>query len=66
MSYIVIDHKRRNWSDSKISKHLVMDQDEVLRLTQITGLAEAFKDHEFSMAWEPDLVDDNFEKIDEN
>jgi ParB-like chromosome segregation protein Spo0J len=65
MSDIVIDLKRRNWSDSKISKHLGMDQDEVLRLTQITGLAEAFKDHEFSMAWEPEfLEEDVIEKID--
>ena len=52
MSDIVMDLKRRNWSDSKISKELGMDQDEVLRLAQITGLAEAFKDHEFSEAWE--------------
>lgn len=26
--------------------------DEVLRLKQITGLAEAFKDEEFSKSWE--------------
>jgi hypothetical protein len=29
-----------------------MDADEVLRLKQITGLAEAFSDHEFSRSWE--------------
>lgn len=58
MSDIVIDLKRRNWSDKKIAKHLGMDQDEVLRLTQITGLAEAFKDHEFSMAWQPEFEDE--------
>lgn len=52
MSDIVLDLKRRNWSDSKISKELGMDADEVLRLAQITGLAEAFKDHEFTEAWE--------------
>lgn len=62
MSDIVIDLKRRNWSDSKIAKHLGMDADEVLRLTQITGLAEMFKDHEFSMAWEPEQIDDNYEQ----
>jgi hypothetical protein len=55
MSEIVLDLKRRNWSDAKISKELGMDPDEVLRLTQITGLAEAFKDREFSEAWEADL-----------
>lgn len=59
MSDIVLDLSRRNWSDAKISKQLGMDEDEVLRLKQITGLAEAFKDHEFSRAWEPVLdVDD--------
>jgi hypothetical protein len=29
-----------------------MDPDEVLRLTQISGLAEMFADQEFSEAWE--------------
>lgn len=58
MSDIIIDLKRRNWSDAKISKHLGMDADEVLRLAQITGLAEAFKDTEFSQAWEPEILDD--------
>jgi hypothetical protein len=29
-----------------------MDSDEVLRLKQITGLAEMFADREFSEAWE--------------
>jgi ParB-like chromosome segregation protein Spo0J len=55
MSEIVLDLKRRNWSDEKISRELGMDPDEVLRLTQITGLAEAFKDRDFSEAWEADL-----------
>jgi hypothetical protein len=32
-----------------------MDPDEVLRLSQITGLAEMFEDKEFSEAWEADL-----------
>jgi hypothetical protein len=52
MSDIVIELKRRNWSDEKIAKNLGMDADEVLRLCQITGLAEAFKDQQFSQAWE--------------
>jgi ParB-like chromosome segregation protein Spo0J len=55
MSEIVLDLKRRNWSDTKIAKELGMDPDEVLRLAQITGLAEAFRDREFSEAWEADL-----------
>lgn len=52
MSDIVIELKRRNWSDDKIARELGMDADEVLRLCQITGLAEAFKDQAFSEAWE--------------
>jgi ParB-like chromosome segregation protein Spo0J len=52
MSEIVVELKRRNWSDEKIARELGMDPDEVLRLTQITGLAEMFKDREFSEAWE--------------
>jgi len=55
MSDIVLDLKRRNWTDEKICKQLGMDPDEVLRLTQIQGLAEMFADKEFSEAWEVDL-----------
>jgi ParB-like chromosome segregation protein Spo0J len=58
MSDIVVDLKKRNWSDKKISKELGMDRDEVLRLAQISGLVELFADKEFSMAWEvEDSVD---------
>lgn len=52
MSDIVVELKRRNWSPKKIGTQLGMDQDEVLRLCQITGLGEMFKDKEFSEAWE--------------
>jgi ParB-like chromosome segregation protein Spo0J len=52
MSEIVVELKRRNWSDKKIGKELGMEPDEVLRLAQISGLAEMFADKEFSEAWE--------------
>lgn len=52
MTEIVLELKRRNWSDAKIAKNLGMDDDEVLRLSQIGGLADIFADREFSMAWE--------------
>lgn len=52
MSGIVLELARRNWSDEKIAKELGMEPDEVLRLKQITGLAELFRDREFSEAWE--------------
>jgi ParB-like chromosome segregation protein Spo0J len=58
MSEIVLDLKKRNWSDAKIAKELGMDQDEVLRLAQITGLAEMFKDQDFSQAWESESTND--------
>lgn len=52
MSDIVVELKRRNWNDEKIGRELGMDPDEVLRLTQITGLAEMFADQSFSEAWD--------------
>lgn len=52
MADIVLDLARRNWSDSKIAQELGMEDDEVLRLKQITGLAELFADRDFSEAWE--------------
>lgn len=52
MSDIVLELSRRNWSDKKIAKELGMEPDEVLRLKQITGLADLFADREFSEAWE--------------
>ena len=54
MAEIVIELKRRFWNDEKIAKELGMEPDEVLRLTQITGLAGLFADREFSEAWEAD------------
>lgn len=52
MSEIVVELKRRNWSDEKVGRELGMEPDEVLRLSQISGLAEMFADREFSEAWE--------------
>jgi ParB-like chromosome segregation protein Spo0J len=69
MSNIVLELKRRNWSNKKIGKQLGMDPDEVLRLAQITGLAEMFKDDEFSKSWDAihltEIVDEDGEKIEE-
>lgn len=53
MSDIVVELSRRNWSDKKIARELGMDADEVLRLKQISGLAELFENEDFSEAWEP-------------
>ncbi len=59
MADIVLELSRRNWSDKKIGVHLGMEPDEVLRLSQITGLAEMFTDREFSEAWEADVILDS-------
>lgn len=52
MSEIVLELSRRNWNNEKIARELGMDADEILRLKQISGLAEMFADREFSEAWE--------------
>lgn len=54
MSAIVRDLVRRNRPDAWIAKELGMDPDEVLRLKQITGIADLFASREFSEAWEPE------------
>jgi hypothetical protein len=43
--------KKHNWTNQRIGMELGMDPDEVLRLKQITGLAEAFQDGDFSKSW---------------
>lgn len=58
MTDIVQELKKRDWSDEKIGRELGMDADEVLRLAQITGLAEMFADREFSEAWKVNSFDD--------
>lgn len=52
MSNIITELHNLGRTDEWIAKHLGMDADEVLRLKQITGLAELFKDRSFSEAWE--------------
>lgn len=63
MSEIVVDLKRRNWSPEKIAKELGMDSDEVLRLSQISGLIEMFSNKDFSIAWEAEGFDEIVEDI---
>jgi len=41
------------WRDAKIQEELGMGPDELLRLKQITGIAELFSGREYSMAWTP-------------
>jgi ParB-like chromosome segregation protein Spo0J len=48
---LVVLLKKHNWTNARIGKELGMEPDEVLRLKQTTGLAEAFRDEEFSKSW---------------
>lgn len=63
MSKIVSDLYQKGWDDKEIMEHLGMEQDEVLRLKQISGLKETFGTHEFSNSWEELLLelDENIE-----
>ncbi len=62
MSEIVIELKRRNWKNTRIAKELGMDEEEVLRLCQISGIEDLFGDKDFSRSWDSidsvDIVDD--------
>jgi ParB-like chromosome segregation protein Spo0J len=58
MAEIVVELKRRFWSDEKIANELGMEPDEVLRLQQVTGLAGLFADRDFSEAWEATSFDE--------
>lgn len=50
MVNIVGELKKAGMSDQWIMKHIGMDADEILRLKQLSGLAELFADKEFSNA----------------
>lgn len=54
MSEIVRMLYQQGWSEQRIMQELGMEADEVLRLKQMTGLAELFASREFSEAWEPE------------
>lgn len=63
MSEIVIELKNRNWKNERIARELGMDEDEILRLCQITGLQDIFKDDEFNKAWESSDTINDFEEL---
>lgn len=53
MSNIVAELHKIGRSDAWLAKHLGMDKDEILRLKQITGLADMYKNEDFGFSWEP-------------
>lgn len=63
MSDIVIELKNRNWTNKRIGRELGMDEDEILRLCQITGMEELFKDSDFSRSWNIEDANEDFEEF---
>jgi ParB-like chromosome segregation protein Spo0J len=66
MSEIVLELKNRNWSNKRISQQLGMDEEEVLRLCQVSGLDFIFSDNDFSKAWESSDTEIDFEPLTDN
>lgn len=60
MSEIVLELKNRNWKNSRIARELGMDEEEILRLCQISGLEDIFKDSDFSKEWEISESENDF------
>lgn len=56
MCHIVAELDKAGMSDQWIMKHIGMDRDELLRLKQISGLADLFADKDFSIP-EQDNID---------
>ena len=52
MQEIVAGLVESGMSDAWIMRNIGMDKDELLRLKQLTGLAELFKNEDFSKSWE--------------
>jgi len=63
MSEIVLELKNRNWNNKRIAKQLGMDEDEILRLCQISGLTNLFTDADFNKAWVAGDSIHNFEPL---
>jgi len=63
MSEIVLELKNRNWKNSRISRELGMDEEEILRLCQISGLEDVFKDEDFSKSWNVEDSQEDFEPL---
>lgn len=63
MSEIVIELKNRNWKNERIARELGMDEDEILRLCQISGLQDLFKDDDFSKSWNIDDSEIEYEDL---
>ncbi len=63
MSEIILELKNRNWKNERIARELGMDEEEILRLCQITGLQDIFKDDDFSKSWDASDSIENYEPL---
>lgn len=52
MTDVVVRLLRAGWSEADVARELGMDDDEVLRFKQVSGLPELFRDHEYSKSWD--------------
>ncbi len=59
MADLVVALDRQGVEETEIAEKLGMEMEEVLRLKQLTGIAEVFKNQNYSTAWEMMEVGDN-------
>ena len=52
MADLVVALVRQGVEDTEIAEKLGMEMEEVLRLKQVTGIADVFKNQTYSVAWE--------------
>ncbi len=59
MGDLVVALIRQGVEEEEIAQKLGMELEEVLRLKQVTGIAEVFKNQNYSSAWEMEEVQEN-------
>jgi len=52
MTDIVVTLLQAGWKEADVARELGMDEEEVLRFKQVSGLPELFRHHAYSPAWD--------------
>jgi len=52
MTDIVVTLLQAGWSEPDVARELGMDEEEVLRFKQVSGLPELFRHHDYSPSWD--------------
>ncbi|THF67010.1 hypothetical protein E6C76_01045 [Pseudothauera nasutitermitis] len=52
MTDVVVTLLQAGWREAEVARELGMDDDEVLRFKQVSGLPELFRDHVYSWSWD--------------